>query len=52
MPALLKLALILALVLLAVGVVVKAAQFLLSAGLLVLVGAGIVFFLRRSRATR
>jgi hypothetical protein len=52
MPALLKIALIVALVLLVVGLVVKAAQFLLYVGLLVLVGAGIMFFLRRSRVTR
>ncbi|MDZ4091533.1 MAG: hypothetical protein U1D68_10050 [Arthrobacter sp.] len=52
MPALLKMALIVALVLLVVGVVVEALQFLLYVGLLVLVGAGILFFLRRSRITR
>ncbi|MEC5179633.1 hypothetical protein [Arthrobacter sp. CG_A4] len=52
MPALLKLALIVALILLVVGVVVEAVQFLLYVGLLVLVGAGIVHFLRRSRVTR
>jgi hypothetical protein len=52
MPALLKLAMILALVLLAVGVAVKAAQLLLYVGLLVLAGAGIAFFLRRSHVTR
>lgn len=52
MPALLKFALIVALVLLVVGVVVEAVQFLLYVGLLVLVGAGILFFLRRSRISR
>ena len=52
MPALLKLALFVALVLLVAGVVVKAVQFLLYVGLLVLVGAGIAFFLRRPRVTR
>jgi len=52
MPALLKLALIVALVLLVVGIAVKALQFLLYVGVLVLVGAGILFFLRRSRITR
>jgi len=52
MPALLKLALMVALVLLVVGLVVEAVQFLLYVGLLVLVGAGIMFFLRRSRITR
>ncbi|MDN4645329.1 hypothetical protein [Arthrobacter sp. PsM3] len=52
MPALLKLAMILALVLLAVVVAVKAAQLLLYVGLLVLAGSGVAFFLRRSRVTR
>lgn len=52
MPALLKIALIVALILLVVGFVVEAVQFLLYVGLLVLVGAGIMFFLRRSRVTR
>lgn len=52
MPALLKLALIVALALLVVGIVVEAVQFLLYVGLLVLVGAGILFFLRRSRISR
>ena len=52
MPALLKLALIVALVLLVVGLVVEAVQFLLYVGLLVLAGAGILFFLRRSRISR
>ena len=52
MPALLKLALIVALVLLVVGLVMEAVQFLLYVGLLVLVGAGIMFVLRRSRITR
>lgn len=52
MPALLKIALIVALVLLVVGLVVEAVQFLLYVGLLVLVGAGILFFLRRSRISR
>jgi hypothetical protein len=52
MPALLKLALIVALVLLVLGIAVKALQFLLYVGLLVLVGAGIMFFLRRSRISR
>ena len=52
MPALLKIALIVAVVLLVVGLVVEAVQFLLYMGLLVLVGAGIMFFLRRSRVTR
>jgi hypothetical protein len=52
MPALLKIALIVAVVLLVVGFVVEAVQFLLYLGLLVLVGAGIMFFLRRSRVTR
>ena len=52
MPALLKLALIVALVLLVVGFVVKAVQFLLYVGLLVLVGAGVMFFLRGSRISR
>ena len=52
MPALLKIALIVAVVLLAVGLAVKAVQFLFYVGLLVLVGAGIMFFLRRSRVTR
>lgn len=52
MPALLKLALMVALVLLVVGLVVEAVQFLLYVGLLVLVGAGILFVVRRSRVTR
>lgn len=52
MPALLKLALIIALVLLVVGFVVEAVQFLLYVGLLILVGAGIGSFLRRSRSVR
>ncbi len=52
MPALLKIALIVAVVLLVVGFVVEAVQFLLYLGLLVLVGAAIMFFLRRSRVTR
>ena len=52
MPALLKIALIVAVLLLVVGLVVEAVQFLLYVGLLVLVGAGIMFFLRRSRVTR
>ena len=52
MPALLKTALIVALVLLVVGLVVEAVQFLLYVGLLALVGAGILFFLRRSRISR
>ncbi|BCW68534.1 hypothetical protein NicSoilB4_32970 [Arthrobacter sp. NicSoilB4] len=52
MPALLKFALIVALVLLVVGIVVEAVQFLLYVGLLVLAGAGILFFLRRSRISR
>jgi hypothetical protein len=51
MPALLKLALIIAVVLLAVGVAVKAVQFLLYVGLLALVAAGIVYVLRRARST-
>ncbi|MGY2744878.1 hypothetical protein ACQCSU_09470 [Pseudarthrobacter sp. O4] len=52
MPALLKLALIVAVVLLGVGLAVKAVQFLLYVGLLILVAAGIAFFLRRMRSTR
>jgi hypothetical protein len=52
MPALLKLALIVALILLVLGIAVKALQFLLYVGLLVLVGAGIMFFLRRTRTSR
>lgn len=52
MPALLKLVLIVAVVLLVLGVVVKAVQFLLYVGLLLLVGAGVVYVLRRSRLTR
>ncbi|MCU1510651.1 MAG: hypothetical protein JWM01_2020 [Arthrobacter sp.] len=52
MPALLKLALIIALVLLVVGFVVEAVQFLLYVGLLVLAGTGVLFFLRRSRSLR
>ncbi|MET1020885.1 MAG: hypothetical protein ABWX69_01640 [Arthrobacter sp.] len=52
MPALLKFAVIVALVLLVVGFVVQALQFLLYVGFLVLVGAGIMFFLRRSRVSR
>ncbi|MDQ5862393.1 MAG: hypothetical protein M3536_09030 [Actinomycetota bacterium] len=52
MPALLKLALIVAVVLLAVGLVVDAVQFLLYVGVLILVAAGIAFFLRRVRSTR
>ncbi|MCB5273679.1 hypothetical protein BJG92_01203 [Arthrobacter sp. SO5] len=52
MPALLKFALIVAVVLLAVGLAVKAVQFLLYVGLLVLVGAGIMYFLRRARSIR
>jgi LPXTG-motif cell wall-anchored protein len=52
MPALLKFALIVALVLLVLGIVVEAVQFLLYVGLLILVGAGILFFLRRSRISR
>ena len=52
MPALLRIALIVAVVLLVVGLVVEAVQFLLYVGLLVLVGAGIMFFVRRSRITR
>ena len=52
MPALLKIALVVALVLLVVGLVVKAAQFLLYVSLLVLMGAGIMYFVRRSRITR
>jgi hypothetical protein len=52
MPALLKLALIIALVLLVVGFVVEAVQFLLYVGFLILVGAGIASFLRRSRSVR
>ena len=52
MPALLRIALIVAVVLLVVGLVMEAVQFLLYVGLLVLVGAGIMFFLRRSRVTR
>jgi peptidoglycan/LPS O-acetylase OafA/YrhL len=52
MPALLKFALIVALVLLVVGLVVKAVQFLLYVGLVVLVGAGVLFFARRARITR
>lgn len=52
MPALLKIALIVAVVLLVLGVAVKALQFLLYAGLLVLVGAAVLFFLRRSRISR
>jgi hypothetical protein len=52
MPALLKLALLVALVLLAVGLAVKAVQFLLYVGLLVLVAAGIAFFVRRARSAR
>ena len=52
MSALLKLALITALVLLVVGLVVEAVQFLLYVGLLVLIGAGVLFFLRRSRSLR
>jgi hypothetical protein len=51
MPALLKLALIIALGLLVVGFVVEAAQFLLYS-LLILVGAGVLFFPRRSRSLR
>ncbi len=52
MPALLKLALIIALALLVVGFVVEAVQFLLYVGFLVLAGAGVWFFLRRSRSLR
>ncbi|MHA7222931.1 hypothetical protein ACX80S_11500 [Arthrobacter sp. RHLT1-20] len=52
MPAFLKLALIVAAILLAVGLAVKAVQFLLYVGLLVLVAAGIAFFLRRALSTR
>ena len=52
MPALLKFALIVALVLLVVGLVAKAVQFLLYVGLVVLVGAGVLFFVRRARITR
>lgn len=52
MPALLKLVLLVALILLVVGVVVKAVQFLLYVGLLLLIGAGVVYFVRRSRLTR
>jgi hypothetical protein len=52
MPALLKLALIIALVLLVVGFVVEAVQFLLYVGLLILVGTGLVSFLRGSRSVR
>ncbi|MGP4033477.1 hypothetical protein [Pseudarthrobacter sp. 1C304] len=52
MPALLKIALIVAVVLLVLGAAVKAVQFLLYVGLLVLVGAGIFYFLRRSRISR
>ena len=52
MPALLKLALIVAVVLLVLGVAVKAVQFLLYVGLLLLVGAGAVYVLRRSSLTR
>ena len=52
MPALLKLALIVAVVLLAVGLAVKAVQFLLYIGVLVLVAAGVAYFLRRARSTR
>lgn len=52
MPALLKLALVVALLLLVVGLVVEAVQFLLYVGLLILAGAGVLFFLRRSRAPR
>ena len=43
---------IVAVVLLVVGLVVEAVQFLLYVGLLVLVGAGIMVFLRRPRVTR
>ena len=52
MPALLKLALIVAVILLVVGVAVKAVQFLLSVGFVLLVGAGIVYVVRRSSLTR
>jgi hypothetical protein len=52
MPALLKLAVIVALVLLVLGLAVQAVQSLLYVGLLVLVGAGIMSFLRRSRVSR
>lgn len=52
MPALLKLALIVAVILLAVGLAVKAVQFLLYVGLLLLVAAGIAYFLRRARSAR
>ena len=52
MPALLKIALIVAVVLLVVGLVVEAVQFLLYVGLLLLVGAGVVYILRRSSLTR
>ena len=52
MPSLLKFALIVAVVLLVVGIVVEAVPFLLYVGLVVLVGAGILFFLRRSRISR
>lgn len=51
MPALLKLALIVAVVLLALGVAVKAVQFLLYLGLVALVAAGIMYVLRRARYT-
>lgn len=52
MPALLKLALIVAVALLALGLAVKAVQFLLYIGLLLLVAAGIMYFLRRARSTQ
>ena len=52
MPALLKLALIVAIVLLAVGLAVKAVQFLIYVGVLVLVAAAVAFFQRRARSTR
>jgi len=52
MPALLKLALIVAVILLAVGLAVKAVQFLLYAGVLLLLAAAVAYFLRRARTPR
>jgi hypothetical protein len=52
MPALLKLALIIALVLLVLGLGTEGQQFLLCVGLLVLAGAGVSFSLRRLRTQR
>lgn len=50
MPALPKLALCIAVVLLAAGLAIRTVQFLLAVGLLVLVAAGIMYLLRRARS--